>query len=102
MFLRITATVLLACMTVVMGAAAVHTHQHHDEPTHEVVSAVGDHHEESSVCALCKVTKERAALSECCLDVARVPSKACITPAVKNLVSDRCPVIRTGRAPPRG
>jgi hypothetical protein len=102
MFLRITASVLLACMTLVMGVAAVHTHEHHDEPTHEVVSAVGGHHEQVSVCALCKVTKERAEVSVCNLDVAWVPSDTCTPPFVRNLVSDRCPQERTGRAPPQG
>ena len=102
MFLRITASVLFACMTFVMGVAAVHTHQHHNAPTHDVVSAVGGHHEQVSVCALCKVTKERAEFSECNLEVAWVQIDKCTPPIVSNLVSDRCPQERTGRAPPQG
>lgn len=105
MFLqRFIALLLLLAMTLVMAGAVVHAHEHGhaEETTQVVVSPVGEHEHGAAECSLCKVTKERVTMADA--DVTFVVSYSVVpmSPLVRNLISDRCPQERTGRAPPRG
>lgn len=103
MFLqRFIASMLLLAMTLVMAGAVVHAHEHVEERTKQFISPVGDHQDGAVECALCKVTKERVTMANA--DVTFVVSYSVVPmgPLVRNLISDRCPQERTGRAPPRG
>ncbi len=103
-FQRFIASVLLLAMTLVMAGAVVHAHEHghEDETARLVVSPVGEHEDGAAECSLCKVTKERVTMADA--NVAFVVSYSVVpmSPLVRNLISDRCPQERTGRAPPRG
>jgi hypothetical protein len=104
MFLRITASVLLACMTLVMAGAVMHAHEHghEEETTRLLVSPLGDHEDGAAECSLCKVTKERVTVANAEVTFVVTYCVVQMRPFVQNLISDRCPQERTGRAPPRG
>ena len=105
MFLqRFIALLLLLAMTLVMAGAVVHAHEHghEDETTRLVVSPVGEHEEGAAECSLCKVTKERVTMADASVAFVVGYSVVPMSPLVRNLISDRCPQERTGRAPPRG
>lgn len=103
MFLRrIIASVLLLAMTLVMAGAVVHAHEHVDTPVRETVVPAGEHEDGAVECALCKVTKERVMISDFAVTFVVQSCGVQREPLVRNLISDRCPQERTGRAPPQG
>ncbi len=103
MFLRrIIASVLLLAMTLVMAGAVVHAHEHVEVPMRETVMPAGEHEDGAVECALCKVTKERVTMADASVAFVVGYSVVPMSPLVRNLISDRCPQKRTGRAPPRG
>ncbi len=103
-FQRIIASMLLLAMTLVMAGVVVHAHEHgHMEETARlVVSPVGEHEDGAAECSLCKVTKERVTMADTNVAFVVGYSVVPMSPLVRNLISDRCPQERTGRAPPRG
>jgi len=105
MFLqRFIASVLLLAMTLVMAGAVMHAHEHghEEETTRLVVSPLGDHEDGAAECSLCKVTKERVTVANAEVTFVVTYCVVQMRPLVQNLISDRCPQERTGRAPPRG
>ena len=103
MFLRrFIASMLLLAMTLVMAGTVVHAHEHGENHAHEVVLPAGDHEDGAVECSLCKVTKERVTLAAARVTFSVTYCVLQMRPFVRNLISDRCPQERTGRAPPRG